>query len=85
MARKGMSLTLKVIVTVVIILVVAFVLLTYFSSGSESVWEQINSWIGEVEGRENPVEEILDKLGDGGGGGEGESTTPQYRLPGRPH
>ncbi len=48
MQFKGMSLTLKVIVTVVIILVVAFVLLTYFSSGSESVWEQISSWIVEV-------------------------------------
>jgi len=50
MALKGMSLTLKVVVTVVVILIVAFVLLEIFSRTTGEAGGIISKWITDVAG-----------------------------------
>lgn len=61
--RKGMTLTLKVVVTVVVILVVAFVVLTIFSGGVDQANKQLMEWFGQVD---EPID--LPDFGTGTGG-----------------
>jgi len=49
MAKKGMSLTLKIIITLVVVLVAALVILTIFSGGISNIAKTIQDLIGEVE------------------------------------
>lgn len=46
MSRKGMSLTIEIIIIVVVILVSALVILTIFSGGINNAFQVIMQWIG---------------------------------------
>lgn len=52
MARKGMSLTLKVIVIVVVVLIAALTVLSIFAGGIGQAGAIIGQWLGSVQGND---------------------------------
>lgn len=53
---KGMSFTMKIVVTIIVILVAAFFLLTIFSGGTNQAASQIQVWLNQyASGKPGPT------------------------------